>query len=268
MNHCQLLNTTTDAHLPSDFTTSHHIHILVRKGEMRFSDGRNSFVSKKDDLVIWQMSNTIQEITYSADFEADFLIVTGEFLSQYNPEMVWASKGFVFIRTCPSFHLDDESLRLIKGDFDLFRSRQGSESPFRRDVLGRVLQIFLYDLWTVYQHGLAKMETSDRTAQLFLKFLGLVQSNVRTEREVAFYAEKAHLTTRHFSVIIKEVVGFSASDYIEQYLVTQAKSLLASRPDLSVQQISDHLGYADSSSFCRFFKRHTDIAPNDFRRQG
>ena len=124
---------------------------------MRFSDGRRSFVSKKDDLVIWQMSNTIQEITYSADFEADFLIVTGEFLSQYNPEMVWASKGFVFIRTCPSFHLDEESLRLIKGDFDLFRCRQGSESPFRRDVLGRVLQIFLYDLWTVYQHGLAKM---------------------------------------------------------------------------------------------------------------
>ena len=132
MNHCQLLNSTTDRHLPSDFTTTHHVHILVQRGEMRFSDGRRSFISKKDDLVIWQMPNTIQETTYSADFEADFLIVTGEFLSQYNPEMVWASKGFVFIRTCPSFHLDDESLCLIKGDFDLFRSQQGSESPFRR----------------------------------------------------------------------------------------------------------------------------------------
>jgi len=52
-----------------------------------------------------------------------------------------------------------------------------------------VLQIFLYDLWTVYQHGLAQMETSDRTAQIFLKFLGLVQTHVRTEREVSFYAD-------------------------------------------------------------------------------
>jgi hypothetical protein len=52
MNHCQLLNSTTDGHLPSDFTTTHHVHILVRQGEMRFSDGRRSFVSKKDDLVI------------------------------------------------------------------------------------------------------------------------------------------------------------------------------------------------------------------------
>ena len=108
----------------------------------------------------------------------------------------------------------------------------------------------------------------DRNRSIFNVFCNQVAIHYREQHEVAFYAENAHLTTRHFSVIIKEVVGFSASDYIEQYLVTQAKSLLASRPDLSVQQISDHLGYADSSSFCRFFKRHTDIAPNDFRRQG
>ena len=72
----------------------------------------------------------------------------------------------------------------------------------------------------------------------------------------------------HFSVIIKEVVSISASDYIEQYLATQAKKLLTSRPDLSVQQISDHLGYADSPSFCRFFKRHTGITPSASRQQG
>jgi AraC-like DNA-binding protein len=89
----------------------------------------------------------------------------------------------------------------------------------------------------------------------------------REQHEVAFYAEKAHLTTRHFSVIIKELVGISASDYIEQYLTTQAKNLLLTRPDLSVQQISYHLGFAESPSFCRFFKRHTGLTPNDFRKQ-
>ncbi|MBQ2098100.1 MAG: helix-turn-helix domain-containing protein, partial [Bacteroidales bacterium] len=34
-----------------------------------------------------------------------------------------------------------------------------------------------------------------------------------------------------------------------------------------VQQISYHLGFAESPSFCRFFKRLTGKTPNDFRRQ-
>ena len=45
----------------------------------------------------------------------------------------------------------------------------------------------------------------------------------------------------------------------------RSKNLLSTRPDLSVQQISYYLGYADSPSFCRFFKRLTSLTPTDFR---
>lgn len=109
-------------------------------------------------------------------------------------------------------------------------------------------------------------KSCSRDNRVFNEFSNLLAMHYREQHEVAFYAEKAHLTTRHFSVVIKEVVGISASDYIEQYLVTQAKNLLSSRQDLSVQQISDHLGYADSPSFCRFFKRHTGFTPGEYIR--
>ena len=102
---------------------------------------------------------------------------------------------------------------------------------------------------------------------VFNDFCNLLTTHYREQHEVAFYAEKAHLTTRHFSIIIKEVVGLSASDYIEQYLATQAKNLLSTRPDLSVQQIGYYLGFAEAPSFSRFFKRLTGKTPNDFRQQ-
>ena len=105
-----------------------------------------------------------------------------------------------------------------------------------------------------------------RNLSLLNEFCDLLALHYREQHEVAFYAEKVHLTVRHFSVVIKEVVGLSASDYIEQYLATQAKNILASRPDLSVQQISNYLGYSDSPSFCRFFKRRTGLTPTDFRQ--
>ena len=119
-------------------------------GRETFSDGKNSFTSRQGDLAIWQMSNTIQRIECSDDFEADVLLLSGQFLQQFNPEMVWASKGFVFIRINPSFHLDEEALRLMDEDFEQFRKRLLMEdSGFKREILGRVMQIFIYDLWTV-----------------------------------------------------------------------------------------------------------------------
>ena len=116
---CNLLNTAKNACWPSDYHAGYHVHIIVRRGVMTFSDGKSTFASQKDDLVIWQMSNTIQNVAYSDDFEADFLVASPAFLSQFNPEMVWASKGFIFIRLNPSFHLDAESLGLMDADFAL-----------------------------------------------------------------------------------------------------------------------------------------------------
>ena len=36
---CNLLNTKRDGRMPSEFTSDYHVHILIREGEMRFSDG-------------------------------------------------------------------------------------------------------------------------------------------------------------------------------------------------------------------------------------
>ena len=171
----------------------------------------------------------------------------------------------------PTCQLTDEEMSQYMRAVDLLEHichTSTQRYPLRHEMLIQLTNV-MAEMHNAFRREMdEKIRKEDNKYALFNAFCDALARYYREEHEVAFYAEEAHLTTRHFSVIIKEVVGFSASDYIEQYLVTQAKSLLASRPDLSVQQISDHLGYADSSSFCRFFKRHTDIAPNDFRRQG
>ena len=200
------MNTRQDGRMPSEFTSEYHVHIIVRQGEMRFSDGKQTYMSQKDDLVIWQMSNAIQDVTYSEGFEADFLIASGDFLSRFNPEMVWASKGFIFICINPSFHLHEQSLRLMKDDFSLFRQRLDMpDSPFKEEVIGRVMQIFLYDLWTVYSAEMSQMETNDNSARIFLRFLSLVQKDCRQQRDVVYYADLLFITPKYLSQLSKSV---------------------------------------------------------------
>lgn len=264
---CALVHAKTGGQLPAEFTGSYHVHLLMRQGEMSFSDGKNAFSSRKDDLVIWQMSNTIQSVEYSDDFEADVLLASPGFLQQYNPEMVWASKGFLFIRINPSFHLDEENLRLMNSDFELFRLRlELPDNSFKREVLGRVMQIFLFDLWTVCQHGLSQMETSDNTARIFLRFLSLAQQHARTEREVAFYADKLCITPKYLSQIARTITNLPASQWIQFYAAFELVSLLNDTTK-TLTEVSDLMHFENVSHFSRYVKKTLGKTPSEYRQK-
>lgn len=305
MTGCNLLNTKRDERMPSEFTSEYHVHILVRGGEMQFSDGKQMHVSQKDDLVIWQRSNAIQEVVYSDDFEADFLIASGEFLSRFNPEMVWASKGFIFIRINPSFHLHEESLRLMNNDFALFRQRLDMpESPltsgratshseesmqtslssrsigaFKEEIIGRVMQIFLYDLWTVYSSEMSQMETNDRSAfgrslpagrenaaRIFLRFLALVQKDCRQQRDVAYYADKLCITAKYLSQVSRSVSGLPASEWITYYATFELVSLLNDQSK-TLTEVADLMNFETASHFSRYVKKLLGKSPSEYRNR-
>ena len=139
--------------------------------------------------------------------------------------------------------------------------------PLRHEMLIELTNVMV-EMHNAYRREMDEKAAKDsRNYSLFNDFCDLLATHYREEHEMAFYARQLHLTPRHFSLIIKEVVGISASDYIGEYLATQAKSILTSRPDMSVQQVSYHLGFAESPSFCRFFKRITGLTPKAFRAQ-
>lgn len=264
---CNLLNTRRDGRMPSEFTSDYHVHILVREGEMHFSDGKQTHVSQKDDLVIWQMSNAIQDVAYSDDFEADFLIATGGFLSRFNPEMVWASKGFIFIRINPSFHLHEQSFRLINDDFALFRSRlEHPDSPFKEEVIGRVMQIFLYDLWTVYSAEMSQMETNDNAARIFLRFLSLVQKDCRQQRDVAYYADLLCITPKYLSQVSRSVSGLPASEWITYYATFELVSLLNDQSK-TLTEVADLMRFETASHFSRYVKKLLGKSPSEYRQK-
>ena len=211
---CVLIHAKTGGQLPAEFTSSYHVHLLMRQGEMLFSDGKNIFTSRKDDLVIWQMSNTIQSVTYSDDFEADVLLASPGFLQQYNPEMVWASKGFLFIRINPSFHLDEESLRLMNADFELFRLRLAlPDNSFKREVA------FYADKLCItpkYLSQVARTVTNlpaSQWIQFYAAFelVSLLNDTTKTLTEVSNLMHFENIS--HFSRYVKKTLGKTPSEY-------------------------------------------------------
>lgn len=222
---------------------------------------------RKNEVAIILPNHIIHPIESSPDYSLTVIMHSLAFEQEMTKRRMTHDLN-KFHETPACLLTDEEMAQYIKAVdmLELISNTPVSRYPHRHDMLMAQTDIMVEMLDACRREIDEEERAVNRNRSVFNTFCNLLAAHYREQHEVAFYAEKAHLTARHFSVIIKEVVGISASDYIEQYLTKQAKNLLSTRPDLSVQQISYHLGYADAPSFCRFFKRLTGLTPKDFRQ--
>lgn len=260
-----LYNTTESHKLPSDFLGRYHIHILCHAGKAQFSFMGNTYTMEAGDWVIWQMSSQISDALYSSDFNADFLLVDKDFLLEYNPEKVWASKAFVFIKKNPVFHIDERGKAMIEHNFIQIKRRIAEAHLFQKEILGRQLQIFLLDLWEIYKNAMENIQQTDNSsALLFTRFMNLLPEYSKTEREVAFYADKLCVSAKYLSEVVKKSSGHPASYWINGYAMQEILAYLK-RSDLTLAEISNKMNFYNPAHFTRFVKKQTGDSPSELK---
>ncbi len=109
-----------------------------------------------------------------------------------------------------------------------------------------------------------KNEITSNKGRMANKFLALVQENYKKERFLDFYASKLDITPKHLSRTIKSQTGFTAVEWIERFVILEAKVLIKST-NLNIQQIADELNFPSQSFFGKYFKKYTGMSPKEFR---
>ena len=260
-----IFNTLGDGKYPDAYKENYHCHILCRSGEMRFEAMGKPFTAGPGDLVIWQMTTLISNVSYSADFDADFLLISNPFLNLYNPEQVWATKGYVYIKTHPVFHLEVGEWDIIEADFAQFWRRiHSGRVIFHDELVGRVFQLLLMDMWDIYSREMEKADTDENSASLFMRFLTLVQQNCRESREVAWYASELCVTPKYLSAICQKITGKSALHWIEYYAVHEIL-LLLNDPALTLTEVTDRMHFPAPPMLTRYLKRTIGKTPSEYR---
>ena len=265
INSIMLYNTTESHKLPSDFLRRYHIHILCHEGKAQFTFMGNTYTMEAGDWVIWQMSSQITDALYSSDFNADFLLVDKDFLLEYNPEKVWASKAFVFIKKNPVFHLNERGKAMIEYNFIQIKRRTAEPHLFQKEILGKQLQIFLLDLWEIFKNAMDNIKPTDNSsALLFTRFMNLLPEHSKTQREVTFYADKLCVSAKYLSEVVKKSSGHPASYWINGYAMQEILAYLK-RSDLTLAEISNKMNFYNPAHFTRFVKKQTGDSPSELK---
>lgn len=203
----------------------------------------------------------------SDDFDANVVFLSRHFIESM---MVYISGSMPFrmnishpVISTPS----EEELQIEKMFFDAaLYVVNYSASQYRMQVMQHIMMAIFYA-----SNAPSKLNDNGERARtnadvLSKQFMELVQANFRKERQLKFYAEALCITPRYLSRVVKECTGASAADWIERYVVLEARALLKSTT-MTIQQISDHLNFPSQTFFGKYFKRRAGMSPKEYRRK-
>ncbi len=106
--------------------------------------------------------------------------------------------------------------------------------------------------------------STDRDKMLFQRFLDLLSHEQQKRRQVSYYAEKLNITPKYLSTVCSKVSGKSPVRWITDCVMEDCYQLLCTT-DLTVKEISNRLGFPNSSFFGQYFREQAGMTPIEYR---
>ena len=152
----------------------------------------------------------------------------------------------------------------------LFDSISGNPNQlFYHESIRSQLVSLAYQFLTVFSRnlpqGIEETNRSTRHRDYFRQFINLLGLHFREQRRISFYANQLNITPKYLGTIVMQVTGRSASAWVNEYVMAEARTLLRNT-SLSIQEIAYTLNFPNQSFFGKYFKAHAGVSPSAFRR--
>lgn len=170
----------------------------------------------------------------------------------------------------PCFKLNDEDFSVCTQYYLLLNTMMEAKSSQLKNATRSLLSSILYFLGARWSDTIKNAKKDDsnpqslRSKMIFDKFINLVNTYHTSERSMGFYADMMALTPKYLSKLIKNVSGKSGPEWIDQYVILEAKNLLKYSTK-SIKEVMYALNFQNQSVFYKFFKAHTGMTPSEYR---
>lgn len=239
--------------------------IICEDGHASGAVNLKPYELEKNSFLIVLTSHIMEAYEVSDDFKGTYIFMSESFLSRL--DIGDAYKFYESVENEPLLHFDEQTAAALKSYVDMSRTmcRMKDRNPNTGEALRLLTKLFFLMMgWFIHPAAVRK-ETDARHSDVMKDYVALVKQYYREHRDVEFYAGKMNMTAKYMSTLVKKASGKSALQWIEDYVILDAKAQLSSTMN-SIQQIAYDLNFPSQSFFGRYFKRAVGMSPSDYRR--
>ena len=242
---------------------------LCTEGTGKIGIDLRQYELKRNSLIVIQPKNYIYVSEFSPEFKCSVVVCSRHLVEDVLPKLTDILPLLMHHRTEPVTQLTGDEAAGISNFYEFLRTKlRGPKTRFLQQKIHSILQATLYEMMDVIDQRSAKIAETSRTRkeEIMAKFIIAVSEEFRTQRQVAYYAQKLCISPKHLSSVVKEISGRTAGDWIENYVVMESKVLLKTT-DMTIQEIAVFLNFANQSFFGKYFKQHTGCSPTSYRKE-
>ena len=239
--------------------------LICRKGKARLNVNYKDW-ELYEGAVITLFPNDVVELKVDGDFEVEIL--------KYNPSLL-REASLQLEQTVYSSLREDRCRQdtpvvtnIINGMFGLLKVYfdQSECTCISQLVLCQLKAFFIGFHEYLQRNSQYRPDEvkSYRVRELFNRFMMLLEKDYKISRDVNYYAEKMNISSKYLTNIVNQVTGHTPKTIIDQYVILQLK-LHLKRSTQSIKEMAWEFHFADVSFFCRYFKKHTGLTPQQIR---
>lgn len=229
-----------------------------------------SYRISKNDLVVILPLQLVSIRDISEDFSLNFFRIGKHmFLDVMSGLCKMTPDFFFYMRRNFRYALTDAEVRRFLHFCNLIEFRlEKVQAIYRKETALHLFRVFYWDFYLHYKDN-CEREKSVRFSNkesIAFRFTMLITEHHKEHRDVAFYAGKLCISPKYLTMVVREINGQAARDYIAGYVILEMKALLRDA-NLDIKDIVRLTGFPDQSSLSCYFRRHTGMSPSEYRKK-
>lgn len=253
----------------STYTTEHVLVMICTTGKMQFDyDGQLTTV-RNGELFLGVPGSVLSDYMVSPGFDCKLLAVKPTEVIASRELRTMVINSLLYIKTHPVTLLTESDAEDVSAYYDLICQRiRHNEHRYQNGEVCSLINAFLLRVVGIMDSGLDATETASSVHgdQLVEKFVWMVNEDCGRNRLVEYYAERLNITPKYLSTLVRNTLGRTPTDVIKVVTMKEIERRLRYSTD-SIKQISAALSFPNTSFFGKYFKQHSGMTPNSYRKK-